>query len=363
MNGWTGLQYGVWRAWLAVTIFFWCSNFMASVAAFREVAVAQGIMDLGKLAVPYLMTMLAFPVVFLLLVGFRDRIAAIYLAATMLAQGIATVELASLLIIPLAALHAMTPRMPFGSWDARGHDAEWFNWLMPEKVIRLAWLLLALIGGIGAYRFFREFGIHAPRELALLVACVVAAVIGAASQKLRLFAWGGALVLNYFAPADTILSHYSFASFALFFLLFDPGWVRPKDFGQGILFYDGACGLCHRAVRFVLAEEAERRLRFSPVQGMTLTKRLEYSKRASLPDSMVFLTERDVVYTCAMAVIAVGEACGGLWRVGATFLKLIPGELLDTIYTEVAANRAKLFKKPSEACPVLPPGMRARFLP
>ncbi len=363
MNGWTGLQYTIWRVWLAVTIFFWCAKFMESVAAFREAAVASGIIDLGLLAIPYLMTWLAFPAVLMLAAGFRDRQAAIYLAVTMIAQGIATVTFASVLVVGLVLLHAMTPRMPFGSWDARGNDADWFNWLMPERVLRLAWLLLAVVAGIAAYRFYLVAGLHAMRELGLLVALVVAGVVGALGPKIRKFVFPAILLIFYLAPAGTTMTHYSLAMFALLVLLFDPGWIRPKDFGQAIVFYDGACGMCHRATRFLLAEEAERRLRFSALQGSTLTKRLDYSRRSDLPDSMVFLSERDVLYTRSMAVIACWEACGGYWRLGGLFLKLIPGELLDTVYKEIAANRARMFKKPAEACPVLPHGMRARFLP
>lgn len=363
MNGWTGLQYSIWRVWLALTIFFWCAKFMQSVAAFREAAVASGIIDLGLLAIPYLMTWLAFPAVAMLAAGYRDRVAAIYLATTILAQGIATVSFETALVLGLAGLHAMTPRMPFGSWDALGNDAEWFNWLLPERVLRLAWLLLALIAGTASYRIFQVAGVHAPRELGMLGGIVVLAVLGALLPKVRRFALPASLVLLYLAPGGTTLTHYSLATFALFVLLFDPGWIRPRDFGQAIVFYDGACGLCHRATRFLLAEEAERRLRFSPLQGTTLTKRLDYARRNDLPDSLVFLSERDVIHTRSMAVIAAGEACGGYWRLGALFLKLIPGEWMDTIYTEIAANRTSFFKKPKDACPVLPHGMRARFLP
>ncbi|HZH02738.1 MAG TPA: DCC1-like thiol-disulfide oxidoreductase family protein [Myxococcaceae bacterium] len=34
-----------------------------------------------------------------------------------------------------------------------------------------------------------------------------------------------------------------------------------------ILFYDGGCGLCHRAVRFVLARDPAGRFRFAPLGG------------------------------------------------------------------------------------------------
>ena len=52
------------------------------------------------------------------------------------------------------------------------------------------------------------------------------------------------------------------------FFTFDPGWIRsPRPAGEHI-FFDGHCGLCHRFVRFVLAEDQSAKpLSFAPLQG------------------------------------------------------------------------------------------------
>ena len=55
----------------------------------------------------------------------------------------------------------------------------------------------------------------------------------------------------------------------LFHLLtFDPKWIPAKVSDAKVwIFYDGACGLCHRVVRFVLAEDHGGKFMFSPLQG------------------------------------------------------------------------------------------------
>jgi hypothetical protein len=46
----------------------------------------------------------------------------------------------------------------------------------------------------------------------------------------------------------------------LHFFTFDPAWVKPFGAETEMIFYDGHCGLCHRAVRFVLAEDRRSRM-------------------------------------------------------------------------------------------------------
>jgi predicted DCC family thiol-disulfide oxidoreductase YuxK len=44
-------------------------------------------------------------------------------------------------------------------------------------------------------------------------------------------------------------------------------------------------------------------------------------------------------------------------------LRLVPRRLGDRFYDAVAATRYRIFGREKDACPILPPDLRARFLP
>ena len=52
---------------------------------------------------------------------------------------------------------------------------------------------------------------------------------------------------------------------------------------------------------------------------------------------------------------------GGWWRLAAAALWLIPRPLADAAYRLVAAIRYRLFGRPAESCPLLPPEFLERF--
>ena len=130
-----------------------------------------------------------------------------------------------------------------------------------------------------------------------------------------------------------------------------------------VVFYDGGCGLCHRAVRFALARDREGRLRFAPLGGATFQEVVDPAARAALPDSLVLRTAdgRLLTRTSALAVV-LGELPGP-WPLLGRLLRLVPRPLRDLVYDAVAKVRRRVFPKPEGACPVVPAGLRERFLP
>ena len=72
------------------------------------------------------------------------------------------------------------------------------------------------------------------------------------------------------------------------------------------VFYDGGCGLCHRAVRFALAHDADgSRFRFASLQSEGFRRRVPAAARAGLPDSIVTLTPDGTLLVRSAAVIHV----------------------------------------------------------
>jgi predicted DCC family thiol-disulfide oxidoreductase YuxK len=131
-----------------------------------------------------------------------------------------------------------------------------------------------------------------------------------------------------------------------------------------LLFYDGHCGLCHRAVRFVTwADPAGRAFRFAPLDGETIRATVPEAARRALPDSVVVRTGDGRLLVKWRAVVHVLRRLGGPWPVLGLLAMAVPRPLGDRLYDAVARVRARLFAPPPEACPLVPPGQRARFDP
>ena len=130
-----------------------------------------------------------------------------------------------------------------------------------------------------------------------------------------------------------------------------------------VLFYDGNCGLCHGAVLFVMKRDAAGVFRFAPLQGETLQRLVSAEERAVLPDSLVLRQEDGALLIRSGAVIAMLKRLPGPWPVMGFLLGIAPRFLRDFGYDGVAKVRHRLFKKPDEGCPLVPPELRGRFLP
>ncbi|HTA51967.1 MAG TPA: DCC1-like thiol-disulfide oxidoreductase family protein [Candidatus Acidoferrum sp.] len=131
-----------------------------------------------------------------------------------------------------------------------------------------------------------------------------------------------------------------------------------------ILFYDGHCGLCHRAVKFVLKHDRSGyAFRFAPLQGQTFQSLVPPERRAGLPDSVVVLTADGNLLTRSDAFLHTLQKLGGGWNILARILGVIPRPLRDAVYNTVARIRYRVFGTRDDLCPIVPADLRARFDP
>lgn len=133
---------------------------------------------------------------------------------------------------------------------------------------------------------------------------------------------------------------------------------------QTVLFYDGTCGFCAGAVRFVLRRDRVGRLQFAPLQGEVADAvRMRHPELADI-DSMVWVealaTSREQVHVRSAAALQVARYLGGVWRLAAVG-RVIPAALRDALYAVVARHRHRLARG-SEPCVVPSPEERSRFL-
>ena len=131
-----------------------------------------------------------------------------------------------------------------------------------------------------------------------------------------------------------------------------------------IVFFDGGCLLCHRAVRWVLRRDREKKLHFATLDSHAAEQYLPGEPRADGEgpawESMVFLTPLGS-YTHSQAVFEMLKELRTVW----TFLRIFrifPTSWTDVLYRWIAARRYKWFGR-SNHCPLMEePAYKDRFL-
>jgi predicted DCC family thiol-disulfide oxidoreductase YuxK len=329
-TGWTGGQYSALRAFVAMA--------SMSVAMRPEAGVLTRLLAAG--------------LGMLLAAGAYDRVAACGLLALLVLVdrplGLAGSAVAA---APLL-LHVLVPAAPFGSWAARHRDDPGGAWAMPSGVAVLAWIIVA------AWHGWRAADSLAGGAEAGVAMIGVAVPLLALATRTRPVAWTLGVILTLAggdpAPVPSLLALHGFA--------FDPAWIPPATrITPATVFYDGACGLCHRAVRFILAEDRRGTLRLAPLDGAAFARVLPADRRSGLPDSIVVCAADGRILVRAEGVNEVGAALGGLWRLVAEAGRLIPRAAGDRAYDWIASVRHRLFTPPERACPLVPEHLHARF--
>jgi predicted DCC family thiol-disulfide oxidoreductase YuxK len=312
----------------------------------------------------------------------------------------------------LLLAHAALPRAPYGSWTARPPGRENAGWHMPPAVFAAAWIVMALGYSYSGYTklespswtdgsaiarvlenplarpfFYREWLLALPPlflqlatwgGLGLELAYAPLALV----RPLRRWIWLAMVGMHVSLLALVDFADLSIGMLFLHAFTFDPAWVpraHRTDYARlrlaaraGALadsppervYYDGSCGLCHGAVRFVLAEDrGGEAFRFAPLEGDTAAQRLGAEVRAALPESLVIETANGALLVRSAAVLHIAENLGGAWRALAWLGRAVPARVRDALYDAVARNRRSLARAPSAACPIAPAEHRRRFDP
>lgn len=114
-----------------------------------------------------------------------------------------------------------------------------------------------------------------------------------------------------------------------------------------ILFYDGDCGVCSRAVRFILKNERSNELFFSSLKGDFAIHFLAGSGIESVNSNTLYLFENGKLYhksRAAMKLIPYLKRSYALLKI----LYIFPRFFRDFVYNCIAANRKVFFKNVCE---------------
>jgi predicted DCC family thiol-disulfide oxidoreductase YuxK len=141
--------------------------------------------------------------------------------------------------------------------------------------------------------------------------------------------------------------------------------MAGERFPQPVILFDGVCGLCNGAVRFVLRHDPAGRFRFAPLQSEFARTALDRHGADPSELSTVCLllepgTPRERLLAGSDAVLAAARELGGPWSLLALG-RILPRALRDRAYRAVARNRYRWFGR-YEACPLPGPDVRDRFI-
>lgn len=348
VNGWTGGQYSAFRLVFGAVL---AVQFAGLLPYGTELSANSGPAVVVALLAAGLVLSLC------LAIGLRDRVCAlalwfVWVCLFMLNPLIANPSLPFVGCLLLA--HAALPRAPYGSWDARGRPDPDGGWMMSPQIFAVAWIVLALAH---SYSGYTELMSSSWLGFELLFAPL------ALVRRLRPWLWGALLGMHLGLIALIDFADLSLGMAMLHGFTFDPAWVRARRAPSGIarVYYDGACGLCHRSVRFLLAEDRDAVFRFAPFASQSFEAAVPPDERRELPDSVVLILSDGTRLVRSAAFIEIGRRLGGIWRAAAAVASVLPAGLRDAAYDFVARVRHRLFRRPAEACPLVPPALRERF--
>ena len=132
-----------------------------------------------------------------------------------------------------------------------------------------------------------------------------------------------------------------------------------------IVLYDGVCGLCNRAVQFLLKRDRHDRLRFASLQSEFAAQLLQRHgfDNKDLDTVYVVLNQGDA----GEALLAKGDAflvfareLGGVWNI-ARLGRIIPRSIRNWLYDFVARHRYQVFGK-YDACMLPDPRYKHKFI-
>lgn len=409
-NGWTGGQYSLYRAalglYLAVHFLHllpYGSELFSNAGALADASDSAllpsmqylfAISDAPWFVAGALASAALASIAFAL--GAWDRAAAVYLWlvwASLLTRNPLIANPGIPFVGWLLLAHAAIVGRPYLSWAARGRVDPGGNWRMPGELYAAAWIVMALgysysgstklvspswIDG-SAFAYVLENPLARPTVLrewmlalpAFALAALTWSALGAELlfaplalvRSLRPWIWTAMVAMHLGLIVLVDFADLTIGMLMLHFFTFDPAWIAPlRSRGPDLVLYDGHCGLCHRTVRFLLAEDRRGdTFRFTPLDSAAARRALATASETTLPDSVAVVDASGRLRLRSDAAAYALGRLGGIWRLGGSLLRAIPRPLRDRGYDFVAAVRHRIFARPSEACPLIPPAYRERF--
>jgi len=138
---------------------------------------------------------------------------------------------------------------------------------------------------------------------------------------------------------------------------------------RALMLFDGLCGLCNSAVRWVTHHDHADRFRFTPLQSeltAAILRRHGIDREAILKGNTVYLvldagTEHERLLTKSNVTVNMLLVLGGRWRVLGYLLRAVPSFVRNAAYSIFARHRYRLTGR-YEVCPLPTDAERMKFI-
>lgn len=139
--------------------------------------------------------------------------------------------------------------------------------------------------------------------------------------------------------------------------------LNPES--KAIVLYDGVCGLCNRAVQFLLKKDRRDQLQFASLQsdlaaGVLKRHGLDPKGLDTVYAVLNYEKPNETLLAKGDAFLFFAGVIGGIWGV-ARVGTIIPRPVRNWLYDFVARHRYQVFGK-SESCMLPDPKQRHKFL-
>ena len=140
---------------------------------------------------------------------------------------------------------------------------------------------------------------------------------------------------------------------------------RPQALPERVVFFDGVCGFCNQAIRWLMDRDPDRRLHYASLQGdAAAAARTRHAEFPRDVDTVVLLergSDGERIHLRSDAVLRIIAAIDTPWR-RLAWLRVLPRPILDWGYRLFARHRYRMFGQ-LDACPTPSEDERARFVP
>ncbi len=408
-NGWTGGQYSVFRLLLGAYLFV---HFVRLTPWAWELFSSQGVIP-GAWRSPLLgvfanffglddafglliaVTIIAAAASLLLVVGLADKWAAFYLcfALACLYGGDPFIAKQSLHYLGwMLFVHLLIPKAPYGSLAARGRPDPGGGWRFPLVLYAVTLLIFTLSYLFSSYYLIVGSSWWPGQALGHVFANPLPPdyfahgfLASAPSGALVILGFGIQCILFFVMPfwffrrvvhpalwsvafglqlAFAFLSDFADPAITMLLfhvIVFHPAWIKSRRLPEhATLFYDGTSVLCHRLVRFVLAEDIADRITFSPLYSEYFETALSAEERSGLQVGIVLKSD-DGLLLETDAVIRILKILGGMWMLRGLVLSAFPRSWRNAGYQFVGGRRYRIFGRAETAYPNVAAHLRSRF--
>lgn len=135
-----------------------------------------------------------------------------------------------------------------------------------------------------------------------------------------------------------------------------------RELSGPILLFDGSCGMCSRAVRFVLAHETSKELLFVPSASPAGAELIErFGLEQYVGSTMVYISPHQNISVRSSAVLKLCRHLKAPYK-WLSLLSFIPIPLRDLGYRPIAYFRHRISKRLPEECALFTEEERKRIV-